>query len=72
VAGSPGTVNLGGGGGAGSGYNGSGGAGGSGLVYMRHPVQLNSFVTGDPNVTYANSNKDIIYRFWQPGTLQIA
>jgi len=70
VAGSPGTVNLGGGGGAGSGYNGSGGAGGSGLVYMRHPVQLNSVVTGDPNVTYANSNTDIIYRFWQPGILQ--
>jgi len=70
--GSPGDVNLGGGGGSGSGYNGSGAAGGSGLVYMRHPVQLNSYVTGNPNVTYANSNTDIIYRFWQPGTLQFA
>jgi hypothetical protein len=46
----------------------SGGAGGSGIVVVSHPVAfLEVGTTGSPNVIYANAN--IIYRFWQSGTI---
>ena len=68
-SGSPGTVNTGGGGG-GSGWSGGsgGGIGGSGIVVIRYPDTFaTATTTGSPNVIYANAN--IIYRFWQSGTI---
>jgi hypothetical protein len=54
-----------GGGGAGGGA----GAGGSGVVVVATPdsVKTATTTTGSPNVIYANNN--IIYRFWQSGTI---
>ena len=71
TAGTNATQNLGGGGG-GSGAAASplapGGNGGSGIVVIRYPnVFANATVTGSPNVIYANAN--IIYKFWQSGTI---
>ena len=44
------------------------GAGGSGIAVIRYPdTYANATVTGSPNVIYANAN--IIYRFWQSGTI---
>jgi hypothetical protein len=69
-----GTTNTGGGGGAGNGggqyapYT-AGGSGGSGVVVIAVPgifIAANA-TTGSPNVIYANNN--IIYRFWQSGTI---
>jgi hypothetical protein len=67
TAGSNGVVNTGGGGGQGSGYGQR--AGGSGIVIVRYPDTLATAAatTGSPNVIYANAN--IIYRFWQSGTI---
>jgi hypothetical protein len=68
-SGSSGTVNTGGGGG-GSGWSGGsgGGIGGSGIVVIRYPDTFaTATTTGSPNVIYANAN--IIYRFWQSGTI---
>jgi hypothetical protein len=70
--GNDGTVNTGGGGGA-AGYgatlNSSSGAGGSGVVILRYP---NTYAyatanTGNPNVILSGGN--IIYRFWQSGSI---
>lgn len=45
-----------------------GGSGGSGIVVVSHPVAYaEAATTGSPNVIYANAN--IIYRFWQSGTI---
>jgi hypothetical protein len=63
-------VNTGGGGGGGGNIpaGGSGQAGGSGIAVIRYPDTFaNATVTGSPNVIYANAN--IIYRFWQSGTI---
>jgi hypothetical protein len=66
-----GTTNTGGGGGGSGGYpgNGSGANGGSGIVIVRYPDTLATAAatTGSPNVIYANAN--IIYRFWQSGSI---
>jgi len=65
-----GTPNTGGGGGGGGGQSGVGqfGQGGSGIVIIKYPdTYANATVTGSPNVIYANAN--IIYRFWQSGTI---
>ena len=64
-----GTLNTGGGGG---GVYNSGvataGTGGSGIVVIRYPDTFaTATTTGSPNVIYANAN--IIYRFWQSGTI---
>ena len=69
-----GNVNTGGGGGS-NGYDAANpsptnaaGAGGSGIVILSHSnTYANATVTGSPNVTYANGN--VIYRFWQSGTI---
>ena len=47
----------------------TGGSGGSGVVIIRHPDTFLEArtTTGSPNVIYANAN--IIYRFWQSGTI---
>ena len=59
--GNTGNVNTGGGGG----FNKSGG---SGIVVINHPTSYPlATTTGSPNVIYADSN--IIYRFWQSGTI---
>jgi hypothetical protein len=66
----PGTVNTGGGGGGGASRPATepGGLGGSGIVIIGYPnTYANAIVTGSPNVIYANAN--IIYRFWQSGTI---
>jgi hypothetical protein len=65
--GDPGTANTGNGGrGGSSGVNGL--AGGSGIVVIRYPDTFaTATTTGSPNVIYANAN--IIYRFWQSGSL---
>ena len=48
--------------------SGSGGQGGSGIVFVRYPDTFaTATTTGSPNVIYANAN--IIYRFWQSGTI---
>ena len=64
-----GNVNTGGGGG-GDTLGQPGRAGGSGIAIIRYPdtYAVNATVTGSPNVIYANAN--IIYRFWQSGTIQ--
>jgi len=60
---------------AGSSNRGGGGAtngnGGSGTVVLRYPTAINVVVetTGSPNVIYADSN--VIYRFWQSGTIAL-
>jgi len=72
VPGFPGTVNTGGGGGGGASRPATepGGLGGSGIVILRYPdTYANATVTGSPNVIYANAN--IIYRFWQSGTITL-
>jgi hypothetical protein len=72
AGGTAGNVNTGGGGGS---SNPSGtpdiGKGGSGIVIIRYPTDYpyTANVTGLPNVIYANSN--VIYRFWQSGTLKL-
>jgi hypothetical protein len=67
-AGSTGTVNTGGGGGGSQDTGGSGSAGGSGIVVIRYPDTFaTATTTGSPNVIYANAN--IIYRFWQSGSI---
>ena len=44
------------------------GAGGSGIAVIRYPDTFAlATTTGSPNVIYANAN--IIYRFWQSGTI---
>jgi hypothetical protein len=65
---SDGTTNTGGGGGGGN-PTVSQAAGGSGIVILRYPNTLATAAatTGSPNVIYANAN--IIYRFWQSGTI---
>jgi hypothetical protein len=61
-----GTVNTGGGGGGG--YASVGSAGASGIAVIRYPDTFAlATTTGSPNVIYANAN--IIYRFWQSGTI---
>jgi hypothetical protein len=67
--GGAGTINTGGGGGSGYGQtSGTGGPGGSGIVIVRYPDTFAAVnTTGSPNVIYANAN--IIYRFWQSGTI---
>jgi hypothetical protein len=64
-----GTNNTGGGGGGCNTTGSSGGNGGSGIVIVRYPDTIAAAVatTGSPNVIYANAN--IIYRFWQSGTI---
>jgi len=71
-----GGINTGGGGGGRSQYappiptpnSTSGGGGGSGIVILRHPDAFAVATTeGSPNVIYSNAN--IIYRFWQSGTI---
>ena len=68
--GSSGSINTGGGGGgmgtdAPTGFSGSGG---SGIVIIRYPDTFaTATTTGSPNVIYANAN--IIYRFWQTGSI---
>ena len=65
-----GGVNTGGGG---SGMSGdypsySSGSGGTGIVIIRYPDTFaTATTTGSPNVIYANAN--IIYRFWQSGSI---
>ena len=67
-AGSGGTVNTGGGGGGSQSADGSGSSGGSGIVVIRYPDTFaTATTTGSPNVIYANAN--IIYRFWQSGSI---
>jgi hypothetical protein len=72
-----GGINTGGGGGGSAQYydplptpsTRTGGSGGSGVVIIRHPDTFLEArtTTGSPNVIYANAN--IIYRFWQSGTI---
>jgi hypothetical protein len=67
-----GGVNTGSGGGGGA-YSGgaySGGAGGAGVVIVRYPntYPLAWSTTGNPNVIITGGN--IIYRFWQSGSIQ--
>ena len=59
--GNSGNISTGGGGG----FNNKGG---SGIVVINHPTaHPEAITTGSPNVIYADSN--IIYRFWQSGTI---
>jgi len=65
-----GLVNTGGGGGGGgaAAFAASTGNGGSGVVVIRHSnVYALATTTGSPNVIYSNAN--IIYQFWQSGTI---
>jgi hypothetical protein len=65
-----GGVNTGGGGaGMGGDYPSySAGEGGAGIVVIRYPDTFaTATTTGSPNVIYANAN--IIYRFWQSGSI---
>ena len=62
------TNNTGGGGGGMSSADQAGSTGGSGIVIIRYPDTYQAATTtGSPNVIYAASN--IIYRFWQSGTI---
>jgi hypothetical protein len=72
--GTPGTSSTGGGGGGGN-YGGSGqalyypGLGGSGVVILRYPntYPIAWKTTGNPNVITSGGN--VIYRFWQSGSI---
>lgn len=71
--GSNATINTGGGGGGGAWNTSSGpsrgGAGGSGVVVIsQNAANVLPTVTGSPNVIYNGDN--IVYRFWQSGTIQ--
>ena len=68
--GSSGSINTGGGGGgmAADTPTQFAGSGGSGIVIIRYPDTFaTATTTGSPNVIYANAN--IIYRFWQTGSI---
>ena len=65
---SNGTTNTGGGGAGCNSTGAQGGNGGAGIVVIRYPDTFaTATTTGSPNVIYANAN--IIYRFWQSGTI---
>ena len=60
-----------GGGGGNASPLGNAGSGGSGIVILRYPDTFaNATVTGNPNVYYRQDN--IIYRFWQSGSITFA
>ena len=62
------TNNTGGGGGGSATTGPAGGNGGSGIVIIRYPDTFaTATTTGLPNVIYANAN--IIYQFWQSGSI---
>jgi hypothetical protein len=65
-----GNVNTGGGAGGSGAYTSSGNAGGSGIVILSYPTELYAnatSTTGNPNVILSGGN--IIYRFWQSGSI---
>ena len=79
IEGTSGNVSTGGGGGGGQAYQGGYGpsanlspAGGSGVVIISHPIlaperPFSTVTTGSPNVYISGGN--VIYRFWQSGSL---